>query len=158
MRHALVVKVGSSSLTTVAGRLDPDRLDRLVDAIAARRRAGAPGGARVLRCDRGRPRPARAGAASPRPRHPAGGRQRRPAAAGRALRRVLRPPRADGRAGAADRRRPGPAGHYRNAQRTLDRLLGLGVVPIVNENDTVATDEIRFGDNDRLAALVAHLV
>ncbi len=48
--------------------------------------------------------------------------------------------------------------HYRNAQRTLYRLLGLGVVPIVNENDTVATHEIRFGDNDRLAALVAHLV
>ena len=48
--------------------------------------------------------------------------------------------------------------HYRNAHRTLDRLLDLGIVPIVNENDTVATDEIRFGDNDRLAALVAHLV
>jgi glutamate 5-kinase len=48
--------------------------------------------------------------------------------------------------------------HYRNAQRTLYRLLALGVVPVVNENDTVATDEIRFGDNDRLAALVAHLV
>ena len=48
--------------------------------------------------------------------------------------------------------------HYRNAQRTLYRLLELGVVPVVNENDTVATDEIRFGDNDRLAALVAHLV
>ncbi len=47
--------------------------------------------------------------------------------------------------------------HYRNAQRTLDRLLELGVVPVVNENDTVATDEIRFGDNDRLAALVAHV-
>ncbi len=48
--------------------------------------------------------------------------------------------------------------HYRNAQRTLYRLLDLGVLPVVNENDTVATDEIRFGDNDRLAALVAHLV
>lgn len=48
--------------------------------------------------------------------------------------------------------------HYRNAQRNLDRLLQLGVVPIVNENDAVATDEIRFGDNDRLAALTAHLV
>ncbi len=48
--------------------------------------------------------------------------------------------------------------HYRNAQRTLERLLDMGVIPIVNENDTVATDEIRFGDNDRLAALVAHLV
>ncbi len=48
--------------------------------------------------------------------------------------------------------------HYRNAQRTLERLLGLGVLPVVNENDTVATDEIRLGDNDRLAALVAHIV
>jgi glutamate 5-kinase len=48
--------------------------------------------------------------------------------------------------------------HYANARRTLSRLLGLDVVPIVNENDTVATDEIKFGDNDRLAALVAHLV
>jgi glutamate 5-kinase len=47
--------------------------------------------------------------------------------------------------------------HYRNVQRTLDRLLELNVLPVVNENDTVATDEIRFGDNDRLAALVAHV-
>jgi glutamate 5-kinase len=49
-------------------------------------------------------------------------------------------------------------GHYLNAERTLNRLLELGVVPIVNENDTVVTEELRFGDNDRLAALVAHLV
>jgi glutamate 5-kinase len=48
--------------------------------------------------------------------------------------------------------------HYRNAQRTFFRLMELGIVPIVNENDTVATDEIRVGDNDRLAALVAHVV
>lgn len=48
-----------------------------------------------------------------------------------------------------DRRR------YLNVRATLETLLGLGVVPIVNENDTVATDEIRFGDNDRLAAQVA---
>ena len=47
---------------------------------------------------------------------------------------------------------------YRNAYRTAAKLLEFGVVPIVNENDTVATQEIRFGDNDRLAALVAHLV
>lgn len=46
---------------------------------------------------------------------------------------------------------------YLNARNTIDRLLALGAVPIVNENDTVATDEIRFGDNDRLAALVANL-
>ena len=48
--------------------------------------------------------------------------------------------------------------HYQNAQRTLYRLLQLGVVPIINENDSVGTQEIRFGDNDRLAALVALLI
>ena len=47
---------------------------------------------------------------------------------------------------------------YLQARGTLERLIELGVVPIVNENDTVADDEIRFGDNDRIAALVAHLV
>ncbi|QGF24269.1 glutamate 5-kinase [Raineyella fluvialis] len=47
---------------------------------------------------------------------------------------------------------------YHNARATMDRLLELGVVPIVNENDTVATQELRFGDNDRLAALTSHLV
>jgi len=47
---------------------------------------------------------------------------------------------------------------YLHARQTLQRLLELGVVPIVNENDAVADDEIRYGDNDRLAALVAHLV
>ncbi|WP_417248894.1 glutamate 5-kinase [Celeribacter sp.] len=49
----------------------------------------------------------------------------------------------------ADRRR------YLNSRATLEALLGLGAVPIVNENDTVATDEIRYGDNDRLAAQIA---
>lgn len=48
-----------------------------------------------------------------------------------------------------DRRR------YLNSRATMETLLGLGVVPIVNENDTVATDEIRYGDNDRLAAQIA---
>lgn len=47
---------------------------------------------------------------------------------------------------------------YLNARSTLQALLGLKVVPIINENDTVITDEIRFGDNDTLAALVANLV
>ncbi|HWL65871.1 MAG TPA: glutamate 5-kinase, partial [Actinomycetota bacterium] len=46
---------------------------------------------------------------------------------------------------------------YLNARHTLDRLLSLHAIPVVNENDTVATDEIRFGDNDRLAALVGNL-
>ncbi|HHC72728.1 MAG TPA: glutamate 5-kinase [Thiotrichales bacterium] len=52
----------------------------------------------------------------------------------------------------ADRQR------YLNARSTLRTLLGLGVIPVVNENDTVVTDEIQFGDNDTLAALVANLV
>ena len=47
---------------------------------------------------------------------------------------------------------------YLNARGTLTTLLRLGVVPVVNENDTVVTDEIRFGDNDTLAALVANLI
>ncbi|MCU0834048.1 MAG: glutamate 5-kinase [Chromatiaceae bacterium] len=47
---------------------------------------------------------------------------------------------------------------YLNARSTLRTLLRLGVIPVVNENDTVATDELRFGDNDTLAALVANLI
>lgn len=47
---------------------------------------------------------------------------------------------------------------YLNSRSTLRTLLGLGVIPVVNENDTVANDELRFGDNDTLAALVANLV
>src|ERR687883_1474293 len=52
----------------------------------------------------------------------------------------------------ADRKR------YLNARSTVRTLLALGVIPIINENDTVATDEIRFGDNDTLGALVTNLV
>lgn len=48
-------------------------------------------------------------------------------------------------------------GQYLNARGTINRLLKLGVVPVINENDTVATDEVRFGDNDRLAARVASM-
>lgn len=48
--------------------------------------------------------------------------------------------------------------HRSNAGRAMERLLGLRILPVVNENDTVATHEIRFGDNDRLAALVAQLI
>ncbi|HET6498702.1 MAG TPA: glutamate 5-kinase, partial [Coriobacteriia bacterium] len=47
---------------------------------------------------------------------------------------------------------------YLHARDTLERLLALGVMPVVNENDTVAVEEIRFGDNDTLAALVATMI
>ena len=52
----------------------------------------------------------------------------------------------------ADRRR------FLNARHTLTTLIKFGVIPIINENDTVAVEEIRVGDNDTLAAQVAHLV
>ncbi len=49
-------------------------------------------------------------------------------------------------------------GQYLHAREALGRMLELGILPIVNENDTVVVDELRFGDNDRLAAIVSHLV
>jgi glutamate 5-kinase len=152
-----VVKVGSSSLTN-RGQLAPDRLDALVDALAGR---VAEGGQIVLVSSG-----AIAAGIGPlglraRPRDLAT--QQAAASVGQLLlaeRYAASFARYGLRVGqvlltADDLHR---RGHYRNAQRTLDRLLALGVLPIVNENDTVATHEIRFGDNDRLAALVAHLV
>ncbi|MDQ3601490.1 MAG: glutamate 5-kinase, partial [Actinomycetota bacterium] len=156
-RH-LVVKVGSSSLTAAKGGLDPARLDVLVDAIA--RRVGA--GTHVVLVSSG----AIAAGMVPlglrrRPRDLAT--QQAAASVGQ-----LALAEAYATSFARYRRTVGQVlltsddvvrrAHYRNAQRTFARLRGLGVVPVVNENDTVATDEIRFGDNDRLAALVAHLV
>jgi glutamate 5-kinase len=154
----LVVKIGSSSLTTMAGGLDPTRLDALVDALAARRRAGH----QIVLVSSG----AIAAGLAPlglahRPRDLAT--QQAAASVGQMV-LVERYAASFGRHGltvgqvlltADDMVR---RAHYRNALRALDRLLGLGVVPIINENDTVATEEIRFGDNDRLAALVSHLV
>jgi glutamate 5-kinase len=154
----VVVKVGSSSLTSLAGGLDPARLDAIVDALAARRAAGT----QVVLVSSG----AIAAGLAPlglarRPRDLAT--QQAAAAVGQlALAQAYGA--SFGRHGqligqvlltADDMIR---RAHYRNAQRTLERLLGLDVLPVVNENDTVATDEIRVGDNDRLAALVAHLV
>jgi len=152
-----VVKVGSSSLTA-GGRLAPRNLDTIVDALAARVRAGQ----QVVLVSSG----AIAAGIGPlglktRPRDLAT--QQAAASVGQLL-LVERYAASFARYGltvgqvlltADDLHR---RGHYRNAHRTLERLLAFGVVPIVNENDTVATNEIRFGDNDRLAALVAHLV
>jgi glutamate 5-kinase len=153
-----VVKVGSSSLTTREGGLDAERLDALVATLAKRR---ADGGEVVLVSSG-----AIAAGLAPlgqtvRPRDLAT--QQAAASVGQGL-LLARYAEAFGARGltvgqillTADdviRR-----AHYANARRTLYRLLRLGVVPVVNENDTVATHEIRFGDNDRLAALVAHLV
>ncbi len=154
----VVVKVGSSSLTTAAGGIDPERLTALVDVLAAAKA----GGAEVVLVSSGA---IAAGLAplglSTRPRGlPA---QQAAASVGQGV-LVHRYTDALARHGIVagqvlltlddvTRR-----AHYRNAQQTFAKLLELGVLPIVNENDTVATSEIRFGDNDRLAALVAHLV
>jgi glutamate 5-kinase len=154
----VVIKVGSSSLTTRDGGLDADRLDALVDVLAKRRSDGR----EVVLVSSG----AIAAGLAPlglakRPRDLAT--QQASASVGQGL-LLARYAESFGRRGltvgqvllTADDvvRRI----NYANARRTLYRLLGLGVVPVVNENDTVATHEIRFGDNDRLAALVAHLV
>ena len=153
----IVVKVGSSSLTSTAGGLDGSRVDALVDAIAE----NVPE-AEVVLVSSGA---IAAGLAplglSKRPRDLA--KQQAAASVGQGL-LIARYTQSFARHG----RRVGQVlltaddvtrrSHYRNAVNTLNKLLELGVLPIVNENDTVATQEIRFGDNDRLAALVAHLV
>lgn len=156
--RTIVVKVGSSSLTTSVGGLDPARLDTLVDAVAARAATGtsvvlvssgaiAAGLAPLGLKRRPRDLPTQQAAASVGQQllaqRYAGSFARHGLCVGQVLLTtddVVR------------------RSHYRNAQRTFAKLLSFGVVPVVNENDTVATAEIRFGDNDRLAALVAHLV
>jgi glutamate 5-kinase len=151
----IVVKVGSSSLTTAAGGLDEGRVDALVEALAA-----TP--AEVVVVSSGAIAAGLAPLGLPRrPRDLAT--QQAAASVGQGL--LMR---AYNDAFARHGRVVGQVlltvddvirrAHYRNAYRTLRRLLDLKAIPIVNENDTVATEEIRFGDNDRLAALVAALV
>lgn len=156
--RCIVIKIGSSSLTKPDGSLNFEYLERLVDAVAVRRARGhnvvivssgaIAAGIGPLRLNR-RPVDLATSQAT--------------AAVGQVMliadyaRLFSRHDQSVGQVllTAEDliRRQ-----HYRNARRALNRLLELGVVPIVNENDAVATDEIRFGDNDRLAALVANLV
>ena len=154
----IVVKVGSSSLTTPEGRIDANRIRDLVDVLAVRRTAGQ----EVILVSSG----AVAAGMTPlgmtrRPHDLAS--QQAAASVGQGL--LLA-------AYTAELTRYGVNAaqvlltvedmmrrvQHRNSQRTLRRLLDIGALPIVNENDTVATHEIRFGDNDRLAALVAHLM
>ena len=156
--HRLVVKVGSSSLTRPQGGLDPDVVGALADVLARRRRAGHD----VVLVSSG----AIAAGLAPlamkrRPRDLA--RQQAAASVGQSVlmaaytQAFARHDLVVGQVllSSDDVTR---RGHYTNARRTLEKLFAMGAVPIVNENDTVATHEIRFGDNDRLAALVAHLV
>jgi glutamate 5-kinase len=154
----VVVKVGSSSLTTAAGGIDPDRVRGLTEVLVDARSRGT----ELVLVSSG----AIAAGLAPlgmarRPRGLAA--QQAAASVGQGL-LVHRYTEELARRGVVagqvlltndDMTR---RSHYRNAYQTFAKLLDLGVLPIVNENDTVATTEIRFGDNDRLAALVAHLV
>ncbi|MGO4453519.1 glutamate 5-kinase [Arthrobacter sp. RAF14] len=154
----VVVKVGSSSLTSIKGGISEESVIALVEALAERRN----GGTEVILVSSG----AIAAGLAPlglarRPRDLATQQAAASVGQGRLMSRYTQAFSVHGitvsqvllTADDLVRRT-----QHANAFRALDRLLNLGVVPIVNENDTVATHEIRFGDNDRLAALVAHLV
>jgi glutamate 5-kinase len=158
-RRTIVVKVGSSSVTTAAGRTDAGVIGRICDEVAALRRAGhtvvvVTSGAITAGWSA-------LGRAGPRPSDPA----------------ILQAVSAIGQSQLMTSWQEGFTAHdllvgqvllapldfvhrqqYLHARGTLSHLIELGVVPVINENDAVADEEIRFGDNDRLAALVAHLV
>jgi glutamate 5-kinase len=154
----VVVKIGTAALTTPAGVFDASRLAELAEAIEARMKAGSD----VVIVSSG------AIAAGIEPL----GLNRRPAdlATKQAAASVGQVALVNAWSTAFSRYRRAVGQvlltahdismrvQHTNAQRTLDRLRALHAVAIVNENDTVATNEIRFGDNDRLSALVAHLV
>ena len=153
----IVVKIGSSSLSSAAGGLDVGKLTTFVDAIA-RRRANA----EIVVVSSG----AIATGLAPLglSRRPTDLPSQQAAAAvgqGLLLSQYTQAFAAHDLVVAQvlltvdDMSR---RANHANAQRTFLRLLELGTVPIVNENDTVATAEIQFGDNDRLAALVAHVI
>nr|WP_216077563.1 glutamate 5-kinase [Isoptericola sediminis] len=154
----IVVKIGSSSLTRADGHLDLGALRSLVDVLAARHREGQ----EVVLVTSG----AIAAGIGPaglsaRPRDLATMQACAMLGQGQLVARYSE-------AFATHDIRVGQAlltaedtvrrARYRNAQRSLEKLLALRVVPVVNENDAVTVDELRFGDNDRLAALVSHLV
>ncbi|MCV7346177.1 glutamate 5-kinase [Mycolicibacterium rhodesiae] len=156
--RSVVVKIGTTALTTKSGLFDAGRLAKLVEAIEARMKSGSD----VVIVSSG------AIAAGIEPL----GLNRRPTdlATKQAAASVGQVALVNAWSAAFARydRTVGQVlltAHdismrvqHTNAQRTLNRLRSLHAVAIVNENDTVATNEIRFGDNDRLSALVAHLV
>jgi glutamate 5-kinase len=156
--RSVVVKIGTTALTTPNGMFDASRLATLADAIEARMKAGSD----VVIVSSG------AIAAGLEPL----GLRRRPSdlATKQAAASVGQVALVNAWSSAFGRydRTVGQVlltAHdismrvqHTNAARTLDRLRALHAVAIVNENDTVATNEIRFGDNDRLSAMVAHLV
>lgn len=155
-----VVKIGTSSLTTAEGSIDPDAVAKLADEVAALRAAGT---------DVVIVTSAAISAGLPRLGYRDGTRPADPD--------LLRAASAIGQISLIDKYAHALGAHglvvgqvllaptdfwfrkrYLKSRGTLNALLDAGAVPVINENDAVADDEIRFGDNDRLAALVAHLI
>ncbi|MGH8927161.1 MAG: glutamate 5-kinase [Acidimicrobiia bacterium] len=154
----LVIKVGSSSLTAGDGGIDPSAIERIVDLVARAVRSGFP---TVL---------VTSGAVAAG--FPALGMPYRPAdLAGLQMAAAVGQSRLMERYTAGFDRHGLLAGQvlltkdvlssrdqYLSARTALDRMLAAGIVPVVNENDTVGAEEHRMGDNDRLAAAVSHLI
>ncbi|KAA1251030.1 glutamate 5-kinase [Mycobacterium simiae] len=156
--RSLVIKVGTTALTTPSGMFDAGRLAQLADAIEGRMKAGTDvvivsSGAIAAGLDplglacRPKDLATKQAAASVGQVALVNAWSAAFARYGRTVGQVL-----------LTAHDISMRVQHTNAARTLDRLRALHAVAIVNENDTVATNEIRFGDNDRLSALVAHLV
>jgi len=153
----VVVKIGSSSLTNDDFTVDPNKINHIVDALQARMvrsdiivvssGAVAAGMGPLGLTQRPTDLATKQAAAAVGQVHLAHQWGRSFARYHRTIGQVLLTASDAGRRDRA-----------RNAQRTIDRLRQMRAIPIVNENDTVATSEMRFGDNDRLSAIVAHLI
>jgi glutamate 5-kinase len=155
----LVVKIGSSSVTTDGGWVDTDAIDKLASEVATGRAAGH----RVVVVSSGAITAGWTNLAPGQPRPSDLATLQAVAAVGQHLLMRVWSDALGRHQLTAGQVLLAPLdfvhrSQYLHARQTLTRLLDLGVVPVVNENDAVADEEIRFGDNDRLAALVAHLV
>lgn len=157
--RTVVVKAGSSTVTTASGEIDTTTVSQLSREVASLARAGdhvvvVTSGAIVCGWSA-------LGRSGPRPSDP-GVLQALSAVGQQRLMRAWQDALGvEGLLAGQVLLAPLDFGHrrqYLHARGTLEHLFGLGVLPVVNENDAVADEEIRFGDNDRLAALVANLV
>lgn len=154
----LVVKVGSSSLVSPDGQLEEAAVDRVAAQVAEVWRRGHP----TVLVTSGAVAAGFPALALGRP--PADGPSKQAAAAVGQVRLMHRYAQALADHGLVGgqilltRDVLGARDQYLNARQAFERMMSAGIVPIVNENDTVAVDEMRLGDNDRLAAIVSHLI
>ena len=156
--RTVVAKIGSSSITSAGGGVDPAAVDRLCAQVAELRGLGH---SVVLVSSGAIAAGWSAMGGGPRPTDPATLQAVSAVGQSKLMRVYDEAFAARGIAVGQVLLAPLDFIHrqqYLHARQTLSRLLELGVVPVVNENDATSDDEIRFGDNDRLAALVAHLV